>query len=179
MRRAAALLVLGIGCLVLQGAAATVAPPPYCPDLALLVVLGMGLRWEGLPSGFGLAAALGYATDVLSGSLLGQHVLLRLFAFAGAHLGSRQLNLRGPLPLALFAAGVTVAYGIGLLALTRFFATPAAASWSWGIDLIQHALVNAIFAPWVSSAVERVSAWTGEDEAGRRPLRLDPRRTAL
>ena len=129
-------------------------------------------------SPFALAGFLGFATDVMSGSLLGQHALLRLLAFASAALASRQLNLRGPLPLAVFAAGVTVAYGVGVLLLTRFFAAPAPADVSWAIDLVQHAGVNAIFAPWISNAVERLSALSGEDEAGRRPLRLDPRRAS-
>lgn len=178
MKRAAVLVGLGLACLILQGGLATILRPPYCPDLALLVVLAIGLRWDTLASGFALAGFLGFATDVMSGSLLGQHALLRLLAFASAALASRQLNLRGPLPLAVFAAGVTVAYGVGVLLLTRFFAAPAPADLSWAIDLVQHAGVNAIFAPWISNAVERLSALSGEDEAARRPLRLDPRRTS-
>ncbi len=178
MRWGIALVLFGLVALMAQGAVATFLPPPFCPDLALLVVLVLGLRWEGVASGLLMAALLGYATDMLSGSLLGQHALLRLFVFAGARLASSQLNLRGALPLSIFAAGVSLAYGGALLGLTGFFAAPAVPSWSWFADLVEHALVNAIVAPAVYSAVEWIALWSGEDEAGRRPLRLEPRRPA-
>ncbi len=58
MKRASTLLGLGVAVLVLQGALATVLPPPWCPDLALLVLIGIGLRWSGLAGGLLLGATV-------------------------------------------------------------------------------------------------------------------------
>ncbi len=169
------LFALGWLALVLQGALSTFVPPPYCPDLGLLVVIAIGLSWERAASGLVLAAALGFSADLLSGSLLGQHALLRLAAYTGSRLASRQLNLRGPLPLAVFAAGLSLVYAIAVLALTAFFVGAGSVSGGWLVDALQHALVNAALAPATSSLVEKLRHWSGTDDPGRRPLRLEPR----
>jgi cell shape-determining protein MreD len=173
VKQAALLFAAGLAALLLQSALAVVVPPPFVPDLGLLVVIAIGLFWEPLPSGFALAAGLGYATDVLSGSLLGQHGLLRLLSFAAARLGGRQLNLRGPLPLAMFAAGLTVVYAAALQGVLAFFTGSAAElAAQFGRTFI-HALSNAIAAPFVAIAVEWLCTWAGDDEASRRGVRLD------
>ena len=166
------LFSLGIAALVLQSALALVLPHPFCPDFGLLVVIAIGLYWEPLPSGFTLAAALGYATDVLSSSLLGQHAMLRLLAFAAARLGGRQLNLRGSLPLAVFAGGLTIVYALALQGQLAFFAGAQAEVGAVGRTLV-HAAVNAFFAPIVAMFVERASSWAGDDDVARRAVRLE------
>ena len=178
MKQAIALLACGIAALVLQGAAATVVPPPWCPDLALLVVIAVGVCREGLATGSLIAVSIGYASDVVSGSLLGQHAFLRLLVFAGARLGSRQLNLRGAIPLAVFAASSTLVYGLVLAALTAFIADGSLGSWAGIGDFALHAIVNGLAAPIVVGLVMRVAAWTAGDDAARRALRLDARATA-
>ena len=174
MKRALALFFFGLIALVAQGALATIVRPPYCPDLALLAVIAIGLHWEGLASGLVMSALLGYATDLLSGSLLGQHTLLRLFAFAAARLGSQQLNLRGALPLAVFTSGGTLLYAACALALTSVFSTAASLAWSGVGDLVVHAFVNALFAPLASSMVRGLCVRLGEEDASRRSLRFEP-----
>jgi rod shape-determining protein MreD len=172
LKRASTLLGLGVAALVLQGAVATVLPPPWAPDLALLVLIGIGLRWNGLAGGLMLAAFLGYATDLLSGSLLGQHALLDLFVFVATLVATRRLNLRGPWPLAFFAGVLTLVYGLGMLAISGFFVGGVELRWSWlGAQLI-HAGVGGVFAPAVSSLVGRVASWA-DDEPGHRSLGLD------
>ena len=179
MRRAAVLLGFGLVLLWVQGGLATFLPPHFCPDLGLLLVISLGLWWRGLTSGLCMAAGLGYAADALSGSLLGLHALLRLVAFSGSRLASRQLNLRGPLPLAVFAACASVAYGLAAVGLTHFFSPSSPPSGDAGfrglVDALVQALVTAVAAPAVSAAVQRVFAGAGEDEAARRPLLLEPR----
>ena len=171
----AILVVLAAGVLVLiaQGALATVLPGPYCPDLGLLVVLGIGLRWEGLTSGIFIAAVLGFVADLLSGSLLGQHTLLRLFAFLGARVADRQLNLRGVLPLLIFGMAASLIYAVSVIALGSFVMESAGLSWPWLADALRHAPVNAVLTPAAAAAVGRLSGWLGEEEGGRRPLRLE------
>lgn len=173
MKRALVLFAAGLLALVVQSGLAAVIPHPFCPDLGLLVVIAIGLYWEPLPSGFVLAALLGYASDVLSGSLLGQHGLLRLLSFAAARLGGRQLNLRGVVPLAMFAAGLTIVYAIVLHGLLAFFTgSPAPLGSSLGRALI-HALANGAAAPFVAAGIERLCSWSGEDDGGRRGFRLE------
>ena len=177
MRQAIGMLLLGLVAVVVQGAVAALVHPPWCPDFALLVVLAIGLRWEGIASGLLLVSALGYAADVVSGGLRGGHALLRMLVFISARLGTRQLNLGGALPLAAFAAVLSIAHGLAVVALTRFFTGAALPSWGW-LDLLPHAIVNAVAAPFVSSAVRGLLGWLGDDDEARQRLTLDSGRRA-
>ena len=172
MTQALALVALGLVAVVVQGAVAAVVQPPWCPDFSLLIVLAIGSRWEGLASGLLLVSLLGYAADVVSGGLRGGHGLLRMFAFISARLAMRQLNLRGGFPLAVFAAGLSVVYGLAVVGLTRFFTAATLPSWGW-FDLLPHAIVNAVAAPFVSAAVGKLLAWFGDDDESRRLLSLE------
>jgi cell shape-determining protein MreD len=172
VKRVSTLLGLGVAALVAQGALATLVSPPWCPDLALLVLIGIGLRWDGIAAGLLLAAFLGYATDLLSGSLLGQHALLDLFAFTGTGVAARQLNLRGSWPLAFFAITVTFLYGLAMLAITGFFVGGAELRLGWFGSQVIHALVTGACAPSVSALVGQASGWA-DDDPGRRSLGLD------
>lgn len=167
MKRASALLGLGFAALVVQGALATLVSPPWCPDFALLVLLGIALRWEGMAAGLLLAAFLGYATDLLSGSLLGQHTLLNLFAFTATGVAARQLNLRGPWPLAFFAGGVCFLYGLVMLGITGFFVGGAELRLGWFASQTVHALVTGACAPGVSALAGWVSGWANDDPSHR------------
>ena len=167
MKRASALLGLGFAALVVQGALATLVSPPWCPDFALLVLIGIALRWEGMAAGLLLAALLGYATDLLSGSLLGQHALLNLFAFSATGVASRKLNLRGSWPLSFFAAGVCFLYGLVMLAITGFFVGGAELRLGWFGSQAVHALVTGACAPSVSALAGWVSGWANDDPSHR------------
>ncbi len=171
-------MALGLLAVVVQGAAAAIVQPPWCPDLALLVVLAIGLRWQGFESGLLMVAALGYAADITSGGLRGGHALLRMFVFVSARLAGRQLNLAGAFPLATFAAGLFVVYGVAVVGLTQFFTGALLPSEGW-FDLLPHAIVNALAAPLVSAAVGRLLGWFGDDDEERLVLGVDPgRRTS-
>ena len=176
MKRLTVLALIGILALVVQGALATLIRPPYCPDLALLAVITIGLRWRGLALGLCLAALLGFSADLLSGSLMGQHALLRLFAFASAFLAGRQLNLKGSLPFAVFAGSLSLAYSLAICAVSAFFIGGSALTWVDVGALLQHAVVNGIAAPWMLSLVTRVLSWAGEDDAAARTLHIDAQR---
>ena len=171
MKRVSTLLGVAVAALVFQGALATVIAPPWCPDLALLVLIGIGLRWRGFARGLVFAALFGYARDLLSGSLLGQHALLHLFAFAGTVVATRQLNLRGSWPLLFFSASLTSIYGLGMLGLTGFFVGGGGISAGWVGSQVVHGLVTGILAPAVSAGVGRAFEWA-DDEPGHRTLGL-------
>jgi rod shape-determining protein MreD len=166
----AVFLSLGLVALVLQGVIATLIQPPWCPDLALLVLVGIGLRWGSLSSGLPLAALLGYATDVLSGSLLGQHALLYPVAFGVTLLATRQLNLRGVRPLSFFVVALTVLYGVGMLAITGFFIGGVEIRVGWLSAQLIHACVTGVFAGTVSAVVGRFFDKFSEQDPGHIPV---------
>jgi cell shape-determining protein MreD len=178
VKRGLAMLAVGLVALGIQGGLATFLPRELCPDLGLLVVLALGLQIQSWTIGFALATVLGYSADLLSGSLFGAHALLRLLTFCSAALVRSQLNLRGTVPLGLFAAVVTMLYAVGLFALTGFFGSASEVRWGSLSLLIPQALVNAFAIPFVFKIV----AWLWdrlEGEPVRRGLELDARRPAI
>ncbi|MEM9174047.1 MAG: hypothetical protein AAGC67_02345 [Myxococcota bacterium] len=182
MKSIAALFVVGVLALVVQGALARTLSPPWCPDLAWLVVVGIGLRWPHFVSGVALAVALGYGMDLLSGSLMGQHALLRLVTFLAAALAARQLDLSGGVPVGMFVLVMTVVYGVAMVTSLSFFVD---ATWP-RIDVIgaalAHALVNVLAAGPMIGLVERVLVRFADEEVGRRgpvPLGFESGRGGL
>jgi len=169
---------VGLVVLALQGALATFLPPALCPDLGLLYVLAIALCWKGAAGGLVVAALLGYSADLVSGSMFGQHALLRLLVFSASFLGCRHINLKGALPLVCFAAVICVAYALGAGLLTAFFWGDQLLRPRWLADLLPHVLVTAALAPGVASAVAWLWAWLGDASAARRLLQLDPRGSA-
>jgi len=177
VKRGLAVIALGLIALGIQGGLAAVLPRELCPDLGLLVVVVLGLHAQNWASGFVLASALGYAADLLSGSLFGAHALLRILAFCAASLVRSQLNLRGSLPLAFFVGCLTILYALALIGLTSFFGAAAELHWGTLKLLIPQAIVNAVVAP----SIARLMLWVWErleGEPARRRLELDARRTA-
>ena len=175
MKRALALAVLSLLVLIVQASAGRVLAPQWCPDLGLLVVVGFGLSLRNAATGTALAALVGYLSDLLSGSLLGQHMLLRMGAFGAARIGSRRLNLRGPVPLAIFAAVLSAAHGLALWALVTFFASGSTPPWPPVGDFFAQALVSGLLAPLVAAGVAWACQLLG-DEEGARLMRLEPRK---
>lgn len=173
MKAFALLLGLGVLAPMLQSVAAAYVPARYVPDLSLLVVVGIGLHWRGAAGGLVLAALAGFAADLLSGALLGQHALLRMLAFGAARLGARSLDLRGVLPQAGFAAGLTAANAVALVALTAFFTGASDLPLLVRGDLAAQAAANAVCAAPVAGAI----GWWIRlvSEGDRRVVRLDPR----
>ena len=175
MKRALVLAGLSLLALIVQASAGRVLAPQWCPDLGLLAVVGFGLSLRNPATGVALAALVGYLSDLLSGSLLGQHMLLRMGAFAAARVGSRRLNLRGAVPLAIFAAALSVAHALALWALVTFFASAAAPPWPPIGDFVAQALVNGLLAPVAAPAIAWVCQALG-DEEGAKLMRLEPRK---
>jgi len=168
MKSAVAVLILGLAALMVQGAIARAITPPWCPDLAWLVVIGIGLRWPSLLSGIVLAVMLGYSMDLVSGSLMGQHALLRLVSYLAAALAARQLDLSGGLPVAIFVGVMTIFYGLATLTMLSFF---VGAPWR-GFDVLGaalvHAFVNILAVGPMISLVEFVLTRFSDEEVGRR-----------
>jgi rod shape-determining protein MreD len=178
MRSVLALLAFGGIALVVQGVAGNHLPTAAVPNLSLLVMVAIGLSLptaRGLP----LAAGLGYATDLLSGALLGQHALLRMLACAAARLANRRLDLRRGLPLAAFAAVLTLADAAGLALLNRAVGGRAVLDLSMLPLLGGQVLVNAVAAPLVVGLAGTLLRWVTPEESARRLVRLEPRRRSV
>ncbi len=175
MKRILALLAIGTLAPMIQGAIGTFIPLRYCPDLGLLLVVGLGLCWRSAAGGLVLSAMLGLIADLLSGSLFGQHMLLRIFAFGAARACSQKLNLRGLLPRATFVILLTVVTTVATGVLTSFFAAGPGVDGEMLRELVPHALINGAFAPLGVWCVERMSIWLSEVDAGHQLLQLQPR----
>lgn len=174
MKAALALALLGAFGLMLQSAAALSFPARSLPDLGLWVVVGLAVCVRSPVIGVCLATLLGYVTDLLSGTLLGQHALLSLAAYGVARGLASSFNLRGPFSLALFALMLSAAHAAALHGLAAFFARRWVAAPGSLEDLAVHAFANAVAAPFVIALVSAVAAWLGDDDSGR-PVRLEAR----
>jgi cell shape-determining protein MreD len=180
MKSAVIVFIFGLLALIVQGALARTLPPPWCPDFAWLVVIGIGLRWPSFLSGLLLATMLGYSMDLLSGSLMGQHALLRIITFLAAALAARQLDLSGGLPGGIFVFVMTMFYGAATVMMLSFF---VGAAWP-GVEVLgaalAHAFVNVIAAGPMIRMVERILDRFSDEDVGRRsPLPLGFDRVGL
>jgi cell shape-determining protein MreD len=176
LKRALTIAVLGLLLPMIQGALACFVPVGWIPDASLLLVIALGLGWPGsLATALLLATWLGFVSDMLSGTLIGQHALLSLCAFGAARVVSVHFNLHSaPTQMAL-AAGLTAGSAFALGALTAFFSPEVGPGLAGGWALLRHTAVNALAAPFAIYAVGALLARLDED-SGRRVLRLEPRR---
>ena len=168
------IIVLGLAP-ILQGVLATFLPRALCPDLGLLGAVALGLVSRNVVAGLCGAALLGYLADLLSGSLLGQHVLLRLAAFGVARLASQPLNLRGGLPQMVFVGSLSAGNALATSVLTAFFASQPGLGVPGLGEILLHATVDGLCAPLAVAGVQRIAALLNPEESGRRLLRLEPR----
>lgn len=171
MRPFAGILALGTLAAILQGVAGSFLAQRFVPDLGLLLVVALGLSWRGFASGVALVGSIGYLTDLLSGSLLGQHMILRMFVFVAARLGSRHLSLLGRLARALSVAALTAVNAILMELLTTLFTGGSGFQVGALTGLLPQMFLNALFAAPVAVLTERAMALLGDDET--RKLRLE------
>lgn len=172
MKLALALWGLAAIGLVVQGALATIVPAPYCPDLALVMLISIGLHWEGFASGALLTVLLGFAADLLAGSLLGQHALIFLCVFAGSQIAARQLNLRSIPSLVAMGATVSFLCGALLISLSGLFVASETPTWYWRPDLLTRTFVTALLTPVALAVVHGLTARLVDEDAGPRTQRL-------
>ena len=177
MKSGVIVFLLGLAALIVQGALARTIPPPWCPDLAWLVVVGIGLRWPGFLAGLVLVVPLGYAMDLLSGSLMGQHAFMRLVTYLVAAVASRQLDLSGGLPVAILVFGMTILYGLGIALSLSLFSGESVLGIETLSSALGHGVANVIAAGPMIALVERVIVRFSDEETGRHaPLAMGTQR---
>ena len=174
MRGALAIVGLGVVALFVQGAAARFVPAALVPDLAFAVIIVSGL---GLGSAAGLivAAVIGYAADLSSGTLLGVHALLGVAVFGLARVANQRVDLRRALPLLFVTAVLTVGHDAGVAGLSFLMGDFPLVIRDVG-GLFLHAACTVLFALPVRDCVEGVRGRLREGEKVRRVLTLEPRR---
>lgn len=172
MRLAIAYLVTCWILLIIQGALAHLIAPPWSPDLVFVLVFSLGLRWQGLESGLVLSGLMGFSADLLSGTLMGQHVLLCIILFVAAFVAGNQLNLKRVLPLIIACSGASYLYGIGLYTLGLLSGAETAGPSIWlGLNL-RHAMVNGLMAPFMLALTGQLASCVGKEDSSKRPLHL-------
>ena len=177
MRPALWIVALGLLGLALEAAAAHLLPRQFVPDLALLVPVAAALCL-GPAEGLILAAGIGLAADMLSGTLLGQQAMLRMFEFGITRVVSGQLDLRRPLPLLVYAAVLSLLDALAMAGLSRLFLGPIPFGLRELGPVLIRACTNALGAPLVAEACASLVERASEQEA-RREMRLETQRPGL
>ncbi|MAE96392.1 MAG: rod shape-determining protein MreD [Deltaproteobacteria bacterium] len=176
MRKAAAVLTIGLLALVVEGALAPWLPIRFVPDASLLATVAAALVL-GPAEGLVAAAVFGFSADVLSGTLLGQQAMLRVLELSITRVFASQLDLGRGLPLTIFVAFLSVADGALLVMQSRFF-LDLSFHWAEASRLLVRALVTGVFATPASSLARAIADRLEESQA-RREMRLDTKRPAL
>lgn len=174
MRRAGLLIVCAAVAWIVQGTLASLLPGALVPDLTLIATVAVAVSAPPV-AGLCFAAGIGFGADLLSGALLGQHALLRLLVFIATRLLGAHFDLRPGLPLAIFAAVLSLADVVGLWALARVFQEGSLLGFDAIVVVLARALWAAILTP---SAVRVLGVLRDRLEEGdpRREVRLEPRR---
>lgn len=172
MKQAAGLFGLGLLALIGEAALLRYLPVRFAPDLGLLVTLAFAIALRSPLRGLWLAAALGAATDVYSGSLPGQFVLVRVILYGVARFAAARLSLRRVLPAGVFAAGLALLQAALVWASGAFFAGGGLAQLSAPAGVLSQALATALCAQPLRIALEALaSRWQSEGVPG--PARID------
>jgi rod shape-determining protein MreD len=157
---------------MVQGSVNAYVPSHMTPNFVFLIIVAVGLHWRSAAAGVVIAAVLGFTADLLSGSLLGEQALLGMFSFAAARFASQHLNLRGAVPQALFVFALTAANAFGIDMLDTFFHVRGGIGSMMLQVLPIHALLNAIFTPFVARGIGELESALGSDEGSRRQVHL-------
>lgn len=120
IRQFIAIVCAAITALILQSSVTVILPEVLIPDLVLLVVISSAVLVSPA-QGLLVASGVGYAVDILSGSLFGHHALLRLFVFVIAYFTSRKFHLTRPLNLLVFVLIISLVDSIGTVLLSKIF----------------------------------------------------------
>lgn len=174
MKRALALIALGLFAPIVQGAIVPFLPRGACPDAGLLLVVAIGLTLRSSGQGVVLAAGVGFVADLLSGALLGSNAFLWVLAFGVARFTSLHVNLKGPFMQMALAGALTLGAALGIAGLTAFFGSTGSHSLVAPVELLRQVIANALMAPIAVVLVGRLVARLSDD-GGPRMLRIDPR----
>lgn len=155
MRSAAAVAAAGVLAMLLQTAIFPVFPRlPVVPDLILVLVVYLGLRYQTVGGATG-AFLLGYFLDTFSGTVLGMNAFAMTAAYVAVYLVGRRLWTDGGLPvmgLVFFAACVRE---LAMVFAGMLAETPGPV-WE---HVVRYGLLEAVVAALVAPLVFGFVAW--------------------
>lgn len=177
MRAAVLWCSVGVLLLVAQAIWAGSISPVWIPDLSLLAVVAAALVL-GPAEGLIVACLIGFGTDMLSGSLMGQHAFVRVLEFVVVRGFAGQLDLVRFLPQVVTGLGLSAMDAALMAGLGAAFTEVFPLSWTEVGVLMPRALLTAACAPLVGRMAIRVTAWLSDDDT-RHEIRLATRRAVL
>lgn len=167
LARGGALVLLGFGLLVLEGALSTVfSLAPFSPNLILPIVIFLGVAPDvHIVRGIVVSFLLGYLLDLLTGNPMSVETFVSVAMFLASRGAGLRLFLRGP----AFQVGLTFLATLGAggasSALRAVFESPppftVQAPFETATQLVGPALATALVAPFVFALVTRVESVSG------------------
>jgi rod shape-determining protein MreD len=150
------IILLGFFLLVIQSTFALLAPwDTVVPNLALPIVLYMGLHGYGAGRGAILSFALGYLMDVFAGSPMGLHTLVTVAIFLISRVAALRLFLQGWIFEIVLTFILTLVSSMLILAVRALFDKDFG-SLLIHLEIVSlRAVATAVFAP----VVFRMTAW--------------------
>ena len=156
MKRFSILFVAGIMALLLQATLFSYLPwGSLKPDLLLIVVIYLGFFLLPTEGGI-LAFSLGYFGDLFSGHLMGLFAFTRVSAWLISKLASGLLDLKSVPAQTIFVALYTVLDSFIMIGALRLFGGADYPRPELGGLVWRQALVNAVAAPFVITALLRI-----------------------
>ena len=155
MKRILILLLAGLIAVVVQVTIFTWLPlGRFKPDLVLIVVLYIGFFLPPTEGGV-LAFLLGYLEDLFAGSVLGLFTFARVVAWFLAKLASGVLHVKSTPAQTIFVAIYSGIDALVLVGALRFFGGPDYPAPEIDSGVLWQALLNALAAPFVITALAR------------------------
>jgi len=177
MRGAAVWTLVGMLGISLQAMLVAALPVALVPDLSLLAAFAAALVL-GRAHGLIVVCLLGLGSDMVSGSLLGQHAFVRVLEFLFVRAVAGQLDLRRAFPQVFVAFALSVLDSTLMAGLALVFVPAFPVAWSEVGALLGRAAVTAVLAPLVCGAAGTLTEGMSAIE-GRREMRLETRRPIL
>lgn len=170
MKRILILLLAGLLAVLIQVTIFTWLPfGGLKPDLVLIVVLYVGFFLPPTEGGV-LSFLLGYLADLFSGPVMGLFTFTRVVAWFVAKLASGVLHVKSTAAQTIFVAVYSVLDAWVLVGALRLFGGPGYPAPEPGMEVLWQALLNAVAAPFVITALARAER---RFESGHPRRRLD------
>ena len=155
MKRILILLLAGLIAVLLQATLFTWLPlGRFKPDLLLIVVLYIGFFLPPTEGGV-LSFLLGYLADLFSGPVMGLFTFTRVVAWFLAKLASGVLHVKSTPAQTIFVGIYSGIDALVLVGALRLFGGPDYRAPELGTGVLWQALLNALAAPFVITALAR------------------------
>jgi rod shape-determining protein MreD len=158
--RNAAFIAIGILLLLLQGSLYRVLGPLSAhgttPSLTLPLVIFLGVHEPSMARGALLAAALGYALDLLASAPIGLFTFVSVAVWWLSRVAGVRLTAQTALTRISLAFGFSLVEGAIVLTLLAIFGNDTRRPVEIGSVVLPHAIATALVAPFVFKIAQRL-----------------------